>query len=774
MRNKINFITGETYTLGELFSGIRRIIIPDLQRDYCWGNEEHTAEKKELVSGFVKSLVEQYDNEDNTGALNLGLIYGYEAPENHIQLCDGQQRITTLFLLLGMLNKKTSDNAFQKYLISDYEYFHDDREPYLQYSIRESSLYFLSDLVCHFFVNEKEDSCHIESVCDIKSATWFFNEYNLDPSICSMIKALEKIQDVIKGQDEKWCREFGRFITTDLTFMYYDMENRKNGEETFVVINTTGEPLSNTQNLKPLVLLEDINKTYSRAVNEGVTHTLSEDWEEIENWFWQKRVGDNDTADAGFNEFFRWVTMLYSDKKQLQQILSTGIYTFPRETISFEEIWAYWKVVRFLFDEWGHKGYLKKEYLSPSKNKDAKDNKVIGQIDCFLLLPLIQYCRKWNINDSNDRNLLRLYEFVHNLMRIDNVSKDVNNLVYDIVQIALSFRDIVELLDSELSRTISTTLLTSEEKLKLDILKENPSKREEIEELFWQAQSRNIPSHIIWSGQILPLIEWSITENGFSIDLFKKYSSLFDAVFVGNSKDDIGDIVRRALITRNLIEYPKVFRGNTNYSFAYEWSDWHVLINENIDGFKSFFDDLDNNIDFQSMIDGFPVQDDWAEFVHVPELLRFCKQKNIQWWPDGSIYLIEKTYASGAHANIHSYKYYLSRKDCLLFSKWTKLDFYPYYNTCVYLDKESKKIAIDAYWNGGKNSQQMAIEVHMRNTKAEEIENVLKPILNVTGYNWNGARYVYYFDAPNDEQQAFALMDKEIKHIVEFIDSIMQ
>ena len=37
IRNKINFITGETYTLAELFSGNRRIIIPDLQRDYCWG-----------------------------------------------------------------------------------------------------------------------------------------------------------------------------------------------------------------------------------------------------------------------------------------------------------------------------------------------------------------------------------------------------------------------------------------------------------------------------------------------------------------------------------------------------------------------------------------------------------------------------------------------------------------------------------------------------------------------------------------------------------------
>ena len=42
MRNKINFISGETYTLAELFSGNRKIIIPDLQRDYCWGNSVHT------------------------------------------------------------------------------------------------------------------------------------------------------------------------------------------------------------------------------------------------------------------------------------------------------------------------------------------------------------------------------------------------------------------------------------------------------------------------------------------------------------------------------------------------------------------------------------------------------------------------------------------------------------------------------------------------------------------------------------------------------------
>ena len=32
------------------------------------------------------------------------------------------------------------------------------------------------------------------------------------------------------------------------------MENRSRGEETYVIINTTGEPLSPTENIKPILL----------------------------------------------------------------------------------------------------------------------------------------------------------------------------------------------------------------------------------------------------------------------------------------------------------------------------------------------------------------------------------------------------------------------------------------------------------------------------------------------------------------------------------------
>ena len=84
-KNKINFITGETYTLAELFSGERKIVIPDLQRDFCWGDSTHTNEKKELVTDFVKTLISLYEGK-SASRLNLGLIYGYESPANQIQL----------------------------------------------------------------------------------------------------------------------------------------------------------------------------------------------------------------------------------------------------------------------------------------------------------------------------------------------------------------------------------------------------------------------------------------------------------------------------------------------------------------------------------------------------------------------------------------------------------------------------------------------------------------------------------------------------------------
>ena len=174
------------------------------------------------------------------------MFYGYEEPIGHIQLCDGQQRLTTLFLLIGMLNRYSdSQGIFKKYLISEEE-MEDDKEPYLLYSIRESTLYFLSDLITHIFFNNEIE------LKQIKEQAWYFKDYDLDPSIQSMLAVLTQIEEILENKTD--INDFGKFLLHDLTFLYYDMGSRIKGEETFVIINTTGEPLTATENLKPILL----------------------------------------------------------------------------------------------------------------------------------------------------------------------------------------------------------------------------------------------------------------------------------------------------------------------------------------------------------------------------------------------------------------------------------------------------------------------------------------------------------------------------------------
>ena len=293
MNKVISFISGKEYSLADLFGGDTKIIIPDLQRDYCWGNyavtDRKSSKTKELVSDFVKNIVELFE-EKSDSSLTMGLIYGYEQPHNHIQICDGQQRLTTLFLILGYINIKCS-GVYDDYIISKQER-EDDYEPHLQYAIRESTLYFLSDLSRKVFIERNT------KVTDIKLSNWYFAEYDNDASIQSMIAALQIIDNVFNSLEFNCFLELGKFVLNNLRVLYYDMENRSRGEETYVIINTTGEPLSPTENIKPILLGN------SKLTKEQV-QLYSDQWEDREEWFWNHR-GTDTTSDNGMQVFFMW------------------------------------------------------------------------------------------------------------------------------------------------------------------------------------------------------------------------------------------------------------------------------------------------------------------------------------------------------------------------------------------------------------------------------------------------------------------------------------
>lgn len=631
MANKINLISGETYTLAELFSGHRRIIIPDLQRDYCWGDNADASDRSGLVPRFIDTLVEQFEKHPHGHRLNLGLIYGYETPADFVQLCDGQQRITTLFLLLGMLVKWTGDDVFRPLLISDYEFLEDDHEPYLQYAIRESSLYFLSDLVYRFFAGKGDEA--LDSVADIydpdtgRSCSWFYSEYATDPSIMSMIRALRVIECDRERFERLDLHRFCEFLTERLTFIYYDMGNRANGEETFVVINTTGEPLSPTENLKPLVINAAINQRFAYtpfSANGRDGLSVASAWEEMENWFWRERDRRHfDTADRGFNEFLRWVTLVSGVSTEIKNsaINSPERFVFPHEEIPVDFIISAFDAFTALYA--GHQTYLGRASLGQTDTLPGRGG-TLKQIECFVMLPLLAYRRRRPT--ATDRELRRIYEFFHNLTNVANVAKSVNELIVPAIDIANTYDDLTDMISC--SGGISRTILSLEEQSKLQIIKDNPADHMAVEDEFWRAQSLEVDTDaILMQGEIMPVIDWSGGVGAFSLQKFRQYVDILQRIF-GRDRNDNGvnDPTRRALTA---FDYPGYPLGGSSFGWG---ANWREIIGIAPDRFRQFLDladsrGLDHIIAHRHNHSGYDI------FARYPRLLAYTNWKNVLTFP---------------------------------------------------------------------------------------------------------------------------------------------
>lgn len=393
--------SGNTYKITDLFTDNRHIIIPDLQRDYCWGDKKHGDNNNDLVTAFLENLK---DIAKENREIKLGMIYAYEYPldSNRIYLCDGQQRITTLFLLLGILNRYITNEDVRNCLISEAE-LSEDQEPRLLYAIRESTLYFLSDLVCHFFLKKTD-----YKVSEIKKQNWYFREYNLDPTIQSMISAMEIIESEIENYNN--LEDFAQYILSNIEFFYFDMKNRETGEDMFVVINTTGEPLTSTENIKPL-LIGNINDEEERKA-------ASITWERWEKYFWVNRFEKEHEADNGLNKFFTFYLQIkllqekqWKGKKSFDinpfQLFSQTSEIKPNEESNMSiliddlieirainEIDKYFKAYEDLSSEISQNPFNRK-IISLMMNKDLEKSLCLRNLPINIILPLLQFKVKY-------------------------------------------------------------------------------------------------------------------------------------------------------------------------------------------------------------------------------------------------------------------------------------------------------------------------------------------------------------------------------------------
>ena len=538
--NKLN--SNEYYSLSELFATKnRKIIIPDFQRDYCWGDRTHGEKKNlDIVSEFLGTLIEEFDEltSNNSSHVLLGKIDAYESPKNHIYLTDGQQRLTTLYLIIGMLFRKEQDEILKKKLkrclISDFEEEHDDHETYLQYSVRESTVFFLRDLVSEYFI--KENSL---KVSDIHKQPWYFNEYDLDPSIISMLSALVIIDEKINSKKAIEIAEFSEFVINNIKIQYNDVKDKKHGEERFVIINTTGKSLTVSENIKPILLggIED--------------KVFAEQWEIRETWFWKNRNKEKEQiADDGINDFLTWCFQIIEKQEDIDIIKKAkALLKDPKIQLYLEKIQSHFEALKSLIV------YLQEDKFQ-TQFKFINDNKEVKHLVDIrnlskekqknILLPLLSYISKFkNKNDECYQFLRRLRKNYfdqnwkdRNENYVDQNWKDRNEnyvdwrYVLQIIEKADYTNDCL-FFSNKLDQIVNLTLPKSvwfneEEKIKSEL--KNQGQSDKIEE--WE-------DHRDFMGDLSPLFK--IVENNYNIEILEKYFDTYKSIQIDDFSytDDI-------------------------------------------------------------------------------------------------------------------------------------------------------------------------------------------------------------------------------------------
>jgi len=221
-------------------------LVPNYQRGYIWGKSR--GNEKDSVSFLMESIL--YNSSQNNTELFLQGITVCEH-DNIIELIDGQQRTTFLYLLLNYLGSNTK---FE-----------------LQYPIREKSENFLKSII-------EKSSCDILSMCAENENEQFQDIYYFKKTIRIIDNLIIRIIDnSITGKKKS---ELVNFILDKVKFLYISIPKEK-AITVFSMMNGNKALMKYEEIIKAEMLRLVSNET---EVNETEVIEESEQQKEAIRW----------------------------------------------------------------------------------------------------------------------------------------------------------------------------------------------------------------------------------------------------------------------------------------------------------------------------------------------------------------------------------------------------------------------------------------------------------------------------------------------------------
>ena len=582
--------------------------VPEIQREYVWGYNE-----REILDVFLNDLIDGRKSEtavvdfgakiieltklgkfeeikqlvvskENYKSLNIGFLYSYEPnyrmehfPESDynkdVYLIDGQQRLTTLFILLFYLSIK--ENRKREFC----EMFR------FNFALESIAFdYRVRNLTHSFFIDMINNINSLDEIVNIKKSTWFLLEYRKDPTVKAVVMALEKINSYFSSSEESYFD----FLKSNVKFWHFKTEKTDQGEELYITMNSRGKQLEDNETVRAK-LFEQISK------KDGLL--WSEEWEKWQDFFWQHRDKEllNSSSDQGFNEFLKCIAGFESF------IIGLNDYILWNEPIYAS------KILRYITLEKIKKYFLSFKFLVNSYDLFKNKYEYSAWLDdciSFIKDLIFKNNTNWFINYDDElrakerRNMVLIWSMFHYLNSIELTENQIDN-IYRTLRIYWlrynnhdrSVKSITERCDHFIKEGVWTNSISEDEKARHEFLlkKENITEIRDFESALWELEDHplNINGYQVQNQNITHLIEF---HEGLKLNEIKDITRRFKLLF-GKDKT-----IGTKELSTTLLYYGFYAMQRTPYYYKnWDFSSWRRIIRDldakDLKVFKTFFNE---------------------------------------------------------------------------------------------------------------------------------------------------------------------------------------
>lgn len=310
--------------------------IPEYQRPYVWESENVTALLEDTLAAYRKNSAAEYFLGSMVLKVNRRKVN--PADDNspvydEYELLDGQQRLTTIFLMLAVMRDITSNFTVKgvcKSAVFQSENIFELQPERLRivFDIRDDVRDFIDKFVKDDGATQK--SADLEILSADKAA---------DISVRNMSKALLVIGDFLSDLTPKDLDGYFMFFWQKVLMTYVATQELHDAFQLFTVLNTGGVKLRNSDILK----VENL----SCVPDDNDRKNFARDWEEMEKYF-----GDD------FDKFLSYIRTILVKRKADATLLKEfreNIYSAKKPLLNmgretFEYIDGMFDIYKKIFD----------------------------------------------------------------------------------------------------------------------------------------------------------------------------------------------------------------------------------------------------------------------------------------------------------------------------------------------------------------------------------------------------------------------------------------